>query len=113
MSTCPDRNGGSLRTDLQALVDDVGLEHGKVKVKVHQGSIHSVKVKFTIRLIICQTKSQKPNREPTQIRVSEVVSFVHQHLQPLIPDLTGRFGSFQVNVKAGRVVDWSFRRRQR
>ena len=105
------RDGGSLRPDLQALVNQVGLQQGTLKLVVHQGFIESFHIETTHTRD--QTATQKPKQHPTVIRLSEAEPFVDQHLQPLVSDLIGDYGSMQVNVNGGHVVDWLFSRRQR
>lgn len=108
-----DRNGDSLRPELQALVGHVGLQQGTFKLVVHDGEIRKLIIKPAIRLMMSKAASRRTAPEPTLIRVSEAEPFVHQHLEPLVSALIGEFGSMKVNVKAGRVVDWSFSQRHR
>jgi hypothetical protein len=107
------RSGDSLRPDLQALVSQVGLDKGKFELVVHEGTIQFIVIKPAYRLVLHDSGSRKSEPGDAFIRLDEAEPFVLLHLEPLVSELIGRFGSLKVNVKDGVVVDWSFARRHR
>jgi hypothetical protein len=86
----------------------MGLEHGKFKFVVHEGSLQFVEIKPAIRLDFGQNKGNGSQLAPVLIRLDHAAPFVLRRLDPLVSRLIGKFGSLNVSVKGGHVISWRF-----
>ena len=102
--------GGEVpRSDLQSLVDYIGLASGCILISMHEDSIGKIEIlpKFLIYLNPEQADMSYPG-ETAAIRLVGVDEFVRSRMEDGIRSKVNAYGHLEIYATDGRVSSWAY-----